>query len=445
MSLSGWRVPNSVIAFVAISLTWSPVLFRIWQRTALKRLATTRDMPFDVRQWFMRLVGVTEPELRMLDATEFRHIVQEGVPDTEYASVKERLSRCSPSSSAAPGEVTSQPSFLMIRNQLTGGTTQAGQFRELGLGEMMSVEKEMAATASTLTTAIPLLLITRAPGSQNRRAVDVAHLQASPKWHNAVFQVASNHNGVEAVGQGVAPDGASFCTNYVNDLTQGPAASISAGAAAIARTLAPFHEPSVCPLQWRQTATRQVELLGRVQARMPCTVENGYAVLGAEMGSVSPTLADEHELGLCKVAYHRCCEVTSGHRDVRTHQTEPAPKGQRVDQVFAAAVNLAQGLEGRLNKRHKCAERAARLALRAAYQGAYLAARANGRNALVLTLVGGGVFGNDYEWICDELAEAHLLWGKAPLERVALLSYLPIGGLEEALRERGVMLNVQLE
>jgi hypothetical protein len=44
--------------------------------------------------------------------------------------------------------------------------------------------------------------------------------------------VASNFNGVEAISEGSSPDGASFTEKYIYDLTQGPAASISAGAGA---------------------------------------------------------------------------------------------------------------------------------------------------------------------------------------------------------------------
>jgi hypothetical protein len=44
--------------------------------------------------------------------------------------------------------------------------------------------------------------------------------------------VASNFNGVEAISEGSSPDGSSFTEKYIYDLTQGPAASISAGAGA---------------------------------------------------------------------------------------------------------------------------------------------------------------------------------------------------------------------
>ena len=61
-------------------------------------------------------------------------------------------------------------------------------------------------------------------------------------------------------------------------------------------------------------------------------------------------------------------------------------------------------------------EQLVKAALRAAYQGAYLAAIARGQKLLVLTLIGGGVFGNRREDILDAIAEAHAAW--APLSKL---------------------------
>lgn len=72
--------------------------------------------------------------------------------------------------------------------------------------------------------------------------VDVAFLQAHPDYKDAVFQVASNHNGIEAISESSYPDAPSFVTNYIYDRTQGPRASVSAGPAAIARVYAMFYD-----------------------------------------------------------------------------------------------------------------------------------------------------------------------------------------------------------
>jgi len=274
------------------------------------------------------------------------------------------------------------------------------------------------------------------------------YLQSLPEYNGAVFQVASNFNGIEAISQASNLEDASFCSNYVNDRTQGPAASISAGGAAISRVLTGLHSSTEPPTEWRQTNANQVNFLNRVLTKLDIAkLVNGYIVL--DPGSVptsglSSVVENMDEmLALYKVGYHRACQVTSGHRCLRTGVAEAAPQGQTVDQVFAAAVNLAQGYDGRINSKCVQAEAITRLTLRAAYIGAYLAARLNGRKLLVLTLVGGGVFGNNYEWICDAIAEAHKVYGLYPLRRVVLLCNIPLEGFDEAMRERDIEVEVQ--
>jgi len=236
----------------------------------------------------------------------------------------------------------------------------------------------------------------------------------------------------------------------VHDHTQGPAASVSAGGAAIARVFAGLHDPTKSPTAWCQTERSQVNFLARVLPRLKALrISNGYAVLQADPDASKEGQLEQRGdadplLDLCKVGYHRACQVTSGYCCLKTGLAEAVPEGQSVDQVFAAAINLAQGLSGRMNRRHPQAETAARLALHAAYTGAYLAARVHGRETLVLTLVGGGVFGNSGEWICDAIAAAHLRYARRPLKRVVLVSHAPMDGLVEALRERKVNVNVEL-
>jgi len=107
--------------------------------------------------------------------------------------------------------------------------------------------------------AVPFEIITRdAPDKKSAKFVDVAYQQSLPENRNAVFQVASNFNGVEAINEDETPDKSNFAENYINDRTQGPAASISAGAAAITRIYAPFYDPDAPQATWTQTASRQV-------------------------------------------------------------------------------------------------------------------------------------------------------------------------------------------
>jgi hypothetical protein len=90
------------------------------------------------------------------------------------------------------------------------------------------------------------------------RFVDVAYLQSLPENRNALFQIASNFNGVEAVTETSYPNSPDFTTKYYTDRTQGPAASISAGAGAITRVHAAFFNEKKNPDEWGQTKDDQV-------------------------------------------------------------------------------------------------------------------------------------------------------------------------------------------
>lgn len=56
----------------------------------------------------------------------------------------------------------------------------------------------------------------------------------------------------------------------------------------------------------------------------------------------------------------------------------------------------------------------ARTLLRAAYEATYLAAIAQKRKTLLLTLVGGGCFGNPIRTIVEEMKRAHEKWAGHP-------------------------------
>ena len=87
-----------------------------------------------------------------------------------------------------------------------------------------------------------------------------------------------------------------------------------------------------------------------------------------------------------------------------------------VDQVLSASINFrSPGVRPDDPERM---ERLARACLRAAYRGAYLSAIVRQRKTLLLTLVGGGVFGNPLSIILEEIAEAHAEWAEHPLSQL---------------------------
>jgi len=103
-------------------------------------------------------------------------------------------------------------------------------------------------------------------------------------------------------------------------------------------------------------------------------------------------------------------------------------RDQYVDQVMCAAVNIYQGRTGSDNSRTPFVESKCRFVLDLAYQGTYLGAILHNRTQIVLTMVGGGIFGNKKEWIFDSIIKAHQKWGiegRSSLKRVTLILFNP--------------------
>lgn len=247
-----------------------------------------------------------------------------------------------------------------------------------------------------------------------------------------MFQAASNFNGVEAICETSYPDRAKFITEYADDNTQGPAASISAGPGAISRVLLPFYDPSKPAAEWRQTKTQQMEMLGDVKEYF--SVMNGYVVQKGDEKKVEADLLNEENRAIVdkvKVCVHVDEEVVFGLRDSswfgynivgykppisenseNIPENDPSKKiteqNHKICQVFCAAMNMGQGDSGAKNAELEGDGTKAKLLLEAAYRGTYLAAIRHGCQVLYLTLIGGGVFGNSPNTILDVIGKVHL-------------------------------------
>jgi hypothetical protein len=210
---------------------------------------------------------------------------------------------------------------------------------------------------------------------------------------------------------------------YEHDHTQGPACAIAAGAATIYRNyFVPVHGGV------GQTAERQLDGLAEVGAALsavlgkPATelwqMRNGYAMCErAALDSIAEHLAglgaDEIDLlrGKLAVGIQWDVEVTDG-------ADGPGPL---VSQAFCSALPVAYS---RVPKRHWQAF--ASLVLDAAYEATMLAAVLNAKrgasNIVLLTLVGGGAFGNDDAWILAAMRRAVKLVSAFDLD-VRIVSY----------------------
>ena len=244
---------------------------------------------------------------------------------------------------------------------------------------------------------------------------DVQELHTNAANADALFQVASQFNLLEMTGPEVTPEeGVGI---YEWDRTQGPACAIAAGAGTIYRNyFAPVNG------QTGQSATNQIDCLADIGAALDNTenrlweMRNGYALASGEgLVEIGERLraAGEPELDalrqLLRIGLQWHTQVTL---DDCTHT---------VSQAYCSALPVTYS---------ECLpeewEEFARLILEASYEATLCAALLNasqiGNNTVFLTLVGGGVFGNETAWILDGLQRALALYKDTALD-VAIVSY----------------------
>jgi hypothetical protein len=213
---------------------------------------------------------------------------------------------------------------------------------------------------------------------------DIGALQASAP-PGSLFQVASQFNCLESPGAYLVR-----VADYFYDPTQGPRASISAYPGTLLRH---YRAPSPTGGSFVQTqAGPQVNLLHAVEA----PVRSGY--LTSQDLARPEEFAErlERDFELLEVGVHEGVQVVLG-----AHWDGAVRPGTRISQVFTST--LAAGGYGRMDPVHL---RICRQLLRAAYLGTLLAAVATGQRRVVLTLIGGGVFGNPLSLIWESIVWA---------------------------------------
>ena len=247
---------------------------------------------------------------------------------------------------------------------------------------------------------------------------DVQELHTNAANADALFQVASQFNLLEMVHEEVTPEDG--ITRYAEDRTQGPACAIAAGAGTIYRNyFAPVNG------QTGQSATNQIDCLADIGAALGNTenrlweMRNGYALASSDgLADIGKRLRawSEPELDvlrqLLRIGLQWHTQVTL---DGCTHT---------VSQAYCSALPVTGSL--REGPPPHLWEEFARLILEATYEATLCAALLNssktGNNTVFLTLVGGGAFGSETEWILGGLQRALDLYKDAALD-VAIVSY----------------------
>jgi len=227
---------------------------------------------------------------------------------------------------------------------------------------------------------------------------DVRELHTRPELAGAAFQVASQFNLLEMADARRTPEDGVTC--YETDLTQGPACAIAAGAGTIYRNY-------FVPVGDRvgQTADHQLDMLEEVGDELAqrlgiprqrlWRMQNGYAFPDQEHlsrieGYIRGASEDERDTlrSLLRVGVHWDVEVTEQGAAPETYVT----------QVYCSALPVRYARIA-----PSTCTAFASLILEAAYEATLraglLTAASGGSNLVLLTRVGGGVFGNLDDWI----------------------------------------------
>ncbi|MCE9575776.1 MAG: hypothetical protein K8W52_21680 [Deltaproteobacteria bacterium] len=227
-------------------------------------------------------------------------------------------------------------------------------------------------------------------------AVDIGALQASAS-SGTIFQAASQFNCLEAPGPSLTK-----VSHYFDDSTQGPRASISAFPGTLLRHYA---APGEHGARFVQTAGTQVNLLARALPAKVGRVECGYLMTQniRDLGAAANALEDAFED--IAVGVHDGVQVVFGNN--WDGAVDGAPRiAQVFTSAFAASYSHRSGSPDEISG-------LCRPILRAAYLGTLLAAVSVGRPRVLLTLIGGGAFGNPADviwesvfWAADEAAKS---------------------------------------
>jgi hypothetical protein len=250
---------------------------------------------------------------------------------------------------------------------------------------------------------------------------DVRQMHRSPANAGALFQVASQFNLLEMVSPTVTPE--QGVTRYQHDRTQGPACAIAAGAATIYRNYFALVDGRA-----GQTAKRQLDGLADLGEALSAALDkpvealwqmqNGYALcsragldaIARHLEALRPEQVDILR-GQLRIGVHSDVEVTDAEAEHRP----------LVSQAFCSALPVAYtGVPSAHWKPF------ASLVLDAAYEATMLAAVLNKQrsasNVVLLTLLGGGAFGNEAEWINAAIRRALAMMSGFELD-VRLVSY----------------------
>jgi hypothetical protein len=322
---------------------------------------------------------------------------------------------------AKPGEAFSFSADGFATLEVEGHTWHAGRFETPSIAELRERAKSDKAGNGRLR-----LWVLDGPGP----ATDVGGLQATAP-PGSLFQAASQFNCLESPGPYITP-----VVQYFRDYTQGPRASISAFPGTLLRHYA---APGAYGKRFVQMEKKQLDLLADVFGPEVARVQSGYLMAANVQDPAALVAALTSRFESIRVGVHERVQVVLGY-DFEGAVDDSELR--QIAQVFTSTV--AGGGYGGAGMGEAEFEGACEQLLRAAYLGTLLAAATLGQRRAVLTLIGGGVFGNPIPLIWDAIrwaaAEAEPLLS-SDLDVIVngrnLGSRVPRESILAAVRERG--------
>ncbi|RRJ86878.1 hypothetical protein EG240_15850 [Paenimyroides tangerinum] len=244
---------------------------------------------------------------------------------------------------------------------------------------------------------------------------DVKDLHKNIANKNALFQVASQFNLLEMINPNFTPE--LGIDRYELDHTQGPICAVACGAGTIYRNY--FVEING---QIGQSENNQIDCLDLIGNELEnekynhWKMQNGYALMSEngllKINKKISTLDEfqrENLKGKLKIGIQWNTEVTNSETN------------HEVSQIYCSALPVAYS-----QIEFYYWETFARIILEALYEATLYAGlinlENNNSNQVFFTLVGGGVFGNEENWILESMQKAINKFKKVPLD-IKIVSY----------------------
>ncbi len=269
-----------------------------------------------------------------------------------------------------------------------GRSFMAGRFETPSLGALRARAIAARARAGAPSARLRFWVLDGASP-----ATDIGALQgAAPP--GSLFQVASQFNCLEA------PDACIVdVADYFHDPTQGPRASISAFPGTLLRHYA---APGPGGARFVQRSEGpQLNLLEAACDEGVARVESGYLMTSNITQPQRFARLLEERFDALRVGLHDEVEVVFGGNWDGPITAEPR---STIAQVFTSSV--AAGGYGRLDMANPDSATIVRQLQRAAHEGALLSAASLGKSFVLLTLIGGGVFGNPVPVVWQAILDA---------------------------------------